>query len=40
MHLENVLVYMIAAQDIAIFKYQKDYVRNKQLLEYICYAQM
>ena len=40
-HLENVLVLMINAQDIAIFKFQKDYVRNKQkLLEYICYAQM
>ena len=32
---------MIDAQDVAIFKTQKDYVRNKQkLLEYICYAQM
>ena len=41
MHLENVLVHMIDAQDIAIFKSQKDYVRNKQkLLGYICYAQM
>ena len=40
-HLENILVHMINAQDIAIFKSQKDYVRNKQkLLEYICYAQM
>ena len=40
-HLENILVHMIDAQDIAIFKSQKDYVRNKQkLLEYICYAQM
>ena len=40
-HLENVLVHMINAQDIAILKSQKDYVRNKQkLLEYICYAQM
>ena len=39
-HLENVLVHMIDTQDIAIFKSQKDYVRNKQkLLEYICYAQ-
>ena len=38
MHLENV---MINAQDVAIFKSQKDYVRNKQkLLEYIHYAQM
>ena len=40
-HLENVLVHMIDAQDIAIFKSQKDYIRNKQkLLEYLCYAQM
>ena len=40
-HLVNVLVHMINAQDIAIFKSQKDYVRNKQkLLEYIHYAQM
>ena len=40
-HLENVLVHMIDAEDIAIFKSQKDYVRNKQkLLEKICYAQM
>ena len=40
MHLENVLVHMIDTQDVAIFKSQKDYVRNKQkLLEYICYAQ-
>ena len=40
-HLENVLVHMIDTQDVAIFKSQKDYVRNKQkLLEYICYAQM
>ena len=40
-HLENVLVHMINVQDIAIFKCQKDYVRNKQkLLEYIHYAQM
>ena len=40
-HLENVLVHMINAQDIVIFKSQKDYVRNKQkLLEYICYTQM
>ena len=29
-HLENVLVHMIDAQDIAIFKSQKDYVRNKK----------
>ena len=40
-HLEHVLVHMINAQDIAIFKSQKDCVRNKQkLLEYLSYAQM
>ena len=40
-HLENILVHMIDTQDIAIFKSQKDYIRNKQkLFEYICYAQM
>ena len=40
-HLDNVLVHMIDAQDIAIFKSQKDYIRNKQKLsEYIHYAQM
>ena len=40
MYLENVLVHMISTQDVAIFKSQKDYVRNKQkLLEYIHYAQ-
>ena len=39
-HLENVLVHMINTQDIAIFKSQKYYVRNKQKLsKYICYAQ-
>ena len=32
LHLENVLVHVIDAQDIAIFKSQKDYVRNKQKL--------
>ena len=38
-HLENVLVHMIDEQDVAIFKSQKEYVRNKQkLLKYICYA--
>ena len=38
-YLENVLVHMINAQDVAIFKSQKDYVRNKQkLLKYICHA--
>ena len=31
---------MIDTQDVAIFKSQKDYIRNKQKLsEYICYAQ-
>ena len=40
-HLENILVHMIDTQDIAIFKSQKDYVKNKQKLsEYICYAQL
>ena len=40
-HLENILVHMISAQDVVIFKSQKDYIRNKQiLLEYIHYAQM
>ena len=40
-HLENVLVNMIDMQDIAIFKSQKDYVKNKEKLsEYIHYAQM
>ena len=35
-HLENVLVHVIEAQDIAIFKSKRDYVRNKQtFLEYI-----
>ena len=34
-HLENVLVHMIDTQDIAIFKSQKDYVRNKQKLSEI-----
>ena len=29
-HLENVLVHMINTQDVAIFKSQKDYIRNKQ----------
>ena len=41
LHLENILVHMIDAQDVAIFKSPKDYVSNKQnLSEYICYAQM
>ena len=40
-HLENVLVHMIDTQDVANFKSQKDYVRNKQKLsKYIHYAQM
>ena len=40
-HLENLFVHIIDTQDVAIFKSQKDYIRNKQkLLEYICYAQM
>ena len=40
-HLENILVHMINTQDVAIFKSQKDYIRNKQKLsEYIRYAQM
>ena len=40
-HLENVLLHMIDAQDVAILKSQIDYVRNKQnLLEHIRYAQM
>ena len=39
-HLENILVHMIDTQDIAIFKSQKDYVKNKQKLsECIHYAQ-
>ena len=39
-HLENVLVHMIDTQEVAIFKSQKDYIRNKQKpLEYLCYAQ-
>ena len=40
MHLENILVHMIHTQDVAIFKSQKDYIRNKQKLsECIRYAQ-
>ena len=40
-HLENILVHIIDAQDVAIFKSQKDYIRNKQnLLEYLHYLQM
>ena len=31
---------MTDTQEVAIFKSQKDYIRNKQKLsEYICYAQ-
>ena len=42
MHLENILVHMINALDVAIFKSQKDYMRikNQKLSEYLCYAQM
>ena len=40
MHLENVLVHMIDTQDIAIFKSQKDYIRNKKNFPNICYAQL
>ena len=29
-HLENILVHLIDAQYTAIFKSQKDYIRNKQ----------
>ena len=40
-HLENVLVHMIDTQDIAIFKSQKDYIRNKKKLsEHMHYAQL
>ena len=40
-HLQNILVHMIDAQDVAIFKSQKYYVKDKQkLLEYIHYAQL
>ena len=40
-HLENVLVHMFDMQDIATFKSQKDYIRNKQKLsEYVRYAQL
>ena len=35
-HLENILVHMIDAQDVAIFKSQKDYIRNKQKLTEYC----
>ena len=39
-HLENVLLHMTDTQDVAIFKSQKDYTRNKQKLsEFIRYAQ-
>ena len=39
LHLENILVHLINTQDVAIFKSQKDYVRNKQKLsEYMHYA--
>ena len=40
-HLENVFVHMINGQNVAIFKSQNDYVRNKQKhSEYILYAKM
>ena len=40
-HLENILVHMIDAQDVAIFKSQKDYGRNKQnFLEYLLCTNM
>ena len=40
-YLEKILVHMIDAQDITIFKSQKNYIRNKQkLLEYKLYAQI
>ena len=40
-HLENLLVHMVNTQDVAIFKSQKDYVKNKQkLLEYVSYSPM
>ena len=40
-YLESILVHKIDGQDVAIFKSQKDYVRNEQtFLEYLCYAQM
>ena len=35
-HLENVLVHMIDTQDIAIFKSQKDYVRNNRNFQNTC----
>ena len=38
-HLENILVHIIDTQDVAIFKSQNDYIRNKQkILEYLHYA--
>ena len=40
-HLENVLVHMMDTQDVAIFKSQNDYIRNKQKIsEYMHYVQM
>ena len=35
-HLKNVLIHMIDTQDVAIFKSQKDYIRNKQKLLELC----
>ena len=38
-HLENILVHRNEAQDVAIFKSKRDYLRNKQKLsEYIHYT--
>ena len=37
-HLENVLVNMIDTQDVAIFKSQRDYIRNKQKLSVRIYT--
>ena len=34
-HLENILVHMIDAQDVVIFKFQKDYVRNNKIFQNI-----
>ena len=34
-HLENVLVHMIDTQDVAIFKSQKHYIRNKNFRIYM-----
>ena len=39
-HLENVLVHMINTQDVAIFKSQKDYIRNKKKLSEYIYSKV